>query len=576
MARKVFMSVLGTGFYEKCIYKGSKSSVQTRFVQEAVLEDIGAKDWTKEDVAYIMLTSKARTDNWDETKTTRYNIKSKCDEHYERLEKVLNGAELPCQVQAVDISDGRNEDEMWQVFTTIFDLLQEEDELYFDLTHAFRYLPMLLLVLGNYAKFLKNVRVVYMSYGNWEGRKQDEANHDNDLAPIIDLLPLSILEDWTFAAGAFRKTGRVEPLLSSLNVENLRNDFNGTVKIFLNDLIKSLQCFEKSVRVCQSKEIIEGGDACMVKGLIRKLVSKEMLPAPLSSVLNDVKSDFMPYSQQEASRNITCILQWCKKYGLVQQGYTLCQEGIVTLFVERYKSLVTFPKQKEYRNYWSAILGIEKAKVSDPDCWRDGLLQYKEISKAVFATAFVRNVREIYADMTNKRNAVNHAGYSGNVSLDKIFDEFNEIIDRCIAEIFNADFPEIIVEWETASSEETHSIFINYSNHPSSCWSQKQLSAAREFGRIEDIPFRSVAPEADSAELERIASVELTKILDAAAGKNAVVHIMGEMTLTYILVRKLKASGIRCVASTTARSVVENADGTRTSDFDFVRFRDYE
>lgn len=215
MARKVFMSVLGTGFYEKCIYKGSKSSVQTRFVQEAVLEDIGAKDWTKEDVADIMLTSKARTDNWDETKTTRYNIKSKCDEHYERLEKVLNGAELPCQVQAVDISDGRNEDEMWQVFTTIFDLLQEEDELYFDLTHAFRYLPMLLLVLGNYAKFLKNVRVVYMSYGNWEGRKQDEANHDNDLAPIIDLLPLSILEDWTFAAGAFRKTGRVEPLLSS-------------------------------------------------------------------------------------------------------------------------------------------------------------------------------------------------------------------------------------------------------------------------------------------------------------------------------------------------------------------------
>ena len=40
--------------------------------------------------------------------------------------------------------------------------------------------------------------------------------------------------------------------------------------------------------------------------------------------------------------------------------------------------------------------------------------------------------------------------------------------------------------------------------------------------------------------------------------------------------RELKASGIRCVASTTARSVVENADGTRTSDFDVVRFRDYE
>ena len=76
--------------------------------------------------------------------------------------------------------------------------------------------------------------------------------------------------------------------------------------------------------------------------------------------------------------------------------------------------------------------------------------------------------------------------------------------------------------------------------------------------------------------MERIAAEELAKILKLAEGKNAVVHLMGEMTLTYILVRKLKASGIRCVASTTARSVVENADGTRTSDFDFVRFRDYE
>ena len=569
------MSVLGTSFYDKCIYMGRKASVQTRFVQKAVLEDIGAKDWTGEDSAYIMLTSKARADNWVGTNETRYNNKTECDEHYERLEKVLGDTKLPCQVRDVSIPDGKNEDEMWQVFGIVFDLLQEGDELYFDLTHAFRYLPMLLLVLGNYAKFLKNVRVVYMSYGNYEGRERDNNNPENDLAPIVDLLPLSILEDWTFAAGAFRETGRVEPLLNSLNVENLKSNFNGTVKIYLSDLIKSLEGFEKSVRVCQSKEIIKGGDACMVKALIKKLVSKEMLPAPLLSVLSDMKSEFMSYSQTSL-RNIIYTLQWCKKYGLVQQGYTLCQEGIVTLFVEHYKSLVTFPKQKEFRNYWSSILGLEKAKVSDTDCWRDGLLQYKEISKAVFATEFVRNVREIYADMTDKRNAVNHAGYSGDVSLDKIFDEFNGVIDRCISDIFNADFPEIIVERNTASTEETHPVFINYSNHPSSNWSQKQLSAAKKLGEIVDIPFRSVAPEADSAELERVAGEEFTKILDAADGKNAVVHLMGEMTLTYMLVRKLRASGIRCVASTTARRVVENADGTKTSDFDFVRFRDYE
>lgn len=51
---------------------------------------------------------------------------------------------------------------------------------------------------------------------------------------------------------------------------------------------------------------------------------------------------------------------------------------------------------------------------------------------------------------------------------------------------------------------------------------------------------------------------------------------MGEMTFTYALVKRLKEAGIRCVASTTKRICTENADGSRTSQFNFVRFRDYE
>jgi hypothetical protein len=43
--------------------------------------------------------------------------------------------------------------------------------------------------------------------------------------------------------------------------------------------------------------------------------------------------------------------------------------------------------------------------------------------------------------------------------------------------------------------------------------------------------------------------------------KPAAVHLMGEMTFTFALVRKLQAAGIRCVASTTARDVVEEGGG---------------
>ena len=46
MARKVFMSVLGTGFYSECTYVGANTRTQTRFIQEATLNEIGAKAWT--------------------------------------------------------------------------------------------------------------------------------------------------------------------------------------------------------------------------------------------------------------------------------------------------------------------------------------------------------------------------------------------------------------------------------------------------------------------------------------------------------------------------------------------------
>jgi len=49
---------------------------------------------------------------------------------------------------------------------------------------------------------------------------------------------------------------------------------------------------------------------------------------------------------------------------------------------------------------------------------------------------------------------------------------------------------------------------------------------------------------------------------------------MGEMTFTFQLVERLKAFGIRCVASTTKRVVEEDGD-KRTYTFKFVQFREY-
>lgn len=56
MGRKVFISVLGTGFYMSCRYtRAGFTSSDTRFVQQATLEYIGASQWAETDVALYRL-----------------------------------------------------------------------------------------------------------------------------------------------------------------------------------------------------------------------------------------------------------------------------------------------------------------------------------------------------------------------------------------------------------------------------------------------------------------------------------------------------------------------------------------
>ena len=60
---------------------------------------------------------------------------------------------------------------------------------------------------------------------------------------------------------------------------------------------------------------------------------------------------------------------------------------------------------------------------------------------------------------------------------------------------------------------------------------------------------------------------------DGAGATHAMVQ--GEFRLAHALVRKLQQIGIVCVAATTHREVVEQSEGTKTTRFNFVRFREY-
>lgn len=122
-------------------------------------------------------------------------------------------------------------------------------------------------------------------------------------------------------------------------------------------------------------------------------------------------------------------------------------------------------------------------------------------------------------------------------------------------------------------------MLINLSNHPSDRWELPQKEAAlKEFGQIVDIPFPEIQPEWDTQQVVELAGKYLLQCIQTfqdAKDNTGAVHIMGEFTFTFALVSMLQQRGISCIASTTRRMVVDNPDGSRNVQFDFIRFREY-
>ena len=120
-------------------------------------------------------------------------------------------------------------------------------------------------------------------------------------------------------------------------------------------------------------------------------------------------------------------------------------------------------------------------------------------------------------------------------------------------------------------------MLINLSNHPFPEWSERQKKEAwRLFGEVEDWHFPPIDPESTASEIEKLAedyfqmlAVRIASIPDVA------IHLMGEMTFSFALLKKLQESKIDCYASTANRNVNILASGEKVVRFDFVKFRKY-
>lgn len=102
--------------------------------------------------------------------------------------------------------------------------------------------------------------------------------------------------------------------------------------------------------------------------------------------------------------------------------------------------------------------------------------------------------------------------------------------------------------------------FINFSNHPSSGWGNKQRAAALELGtEIIDIPFPQVDPMATSEEIDALVKECVEKIM---THNPSTVMCQGEFRVACRTGIALKELGVLPVVGTTVRRSVESVDPT--------------
>lgn len=572
MPRKLFLSFLGTNNYVECNYFDENDPDNhvdgVKYVQEALIQ-MYCREFKAEDQYCFFLTDMARKMNWENDgqwnkEEKAYNLKNK------GLCRRLEDMNLQGKINPVEIPEGFSSEELWKIFESVFSCIEDGDEVYLDITHAFRSLPLLGLVLLNYAKTLKNIEVKGIYYGAFEklgpATKVAQMNQQDRNAPVLNLLSVSVLQDWTNAAYEFIHYGKVKNLVSLTDqeIKPILSESKGQDEVAngLRVVNKVLKELATALSTNRGKVIYEGIKYNSLKEKIDLFTKEETFIKPLNGILKKLKEKVGEFEENDPMHWLKST-QWCIEHEMYQQATTQLQEGVLTWLCIKLSEINDFFdwKKKEPRNLLSSVFTIISQKINE-NAWRNEAEKYRCFTRELVQHKFIRKLATDFSALTQLRNDINHGGYNDDNTI-----AANKAIEKC-KELFenfqSADWP--------SSLEIIFSPLLNLSNHPIATWTEKQLAEARRlYGDVEDLPFPLIPPDMTEEELEKLVEEYLQEIKQRAP---AAVHIMGEMTFTCRLVQKLKEAGITCLASTTER-LVQEVDGKKITEFRFVRFRKY-
>ena len=431
---RVYISFLGTNDYLPCTYFHDEKKLQNiRFVQEATLHFFCDK-WDINDRILIFTTNESYQANWlnDGHKDRKTGNMKKCN----GLKYCIEKSKLQAEVQQVSIPKGQSEQEIWEIFQIVYDRLKPGDEVIFDITHAFRSIPMLAIVILNYAKTMKNVTLSGIYYGAFEVLgsyyEAEKLSPEKRQAPILDLTAFDQLMEWSIAIDRFTGSGdaRLINRLAHQSVKNRLANSNGRDKTAatMRNIAKNLTDFSKAMATCR------GRDISVIAGKLKENVSwleTTEIVQPFKPVFERIKEQFDKFHGNNPVLDGIQAAKWCIEHNLIQQGYTILQETLISYFVvEGGKN----KKDKKYREIASQAVKIFLEEINK-DKWKKPAADNHQITqKFLDLYEGKKELIKIFRNLSNDRNDLNHAGQNDSPMKP---DKFNEKLKSYIKDIEN-------------------------------------------------------------------------------------------------------------------------------------------
>lgn len=412
---KKIITFLGKGDYQETTYSyikenGEKVKKTTKFIQEIIYDIVG-----QDSIFYVALTKGAKETNWIDRSTNDGVI-------YKGLKSIFDSKGI--DYKELSLYDGKNEQEMWLNFEAIFDVLEENDEVYVDVTHSFRSIPIIMMSVLNYAKFIKNISIKAIYYGAFDAKV-------DGIAPIFDLSLFSTITDWTVAAEKFINAGDSSQLSNIISQtirpvlkETKGKDENASIS---NQINKNLEAFSNTLYTVRGKYISEYGTS--LKNSLERIKSIDIIQLkPFEKILNKIYEKVYFYSN-DVVRDIHNTVKLCKDLKLIQQAYTFMQENII--------------------NYICIVGGIDIFDSKGRELAETVLLSCHELKKDKIKLSekhfpirdrikdYVNHdLADLYNQISDYRNDINHAGYrqdskkaeAFSKKLDEFINEFERLV----------------------------------------------------------------------------------------------------------------------------------------------------